>query len=314
VSRRTLRLEKIDMIERSYLTQRFAKLKLGSYHVIGCSLAGEETVIQIPEMNVCFDIGRAPQFCLSSDYVCISHGHMDHLAGIAYYLSQKQFQGMKPGTVFLPEDLEQPVARLLADWRQIERQQTPFELIPMRHNMLHEIRRDFGVRALTTHHTGNSLGYSLISIREKLKQEYYGKPSAELAQLKQDGVEIQYRTEVPLITYLGDTTAGPIFDHPDVVNCETLITECTFFEQGHIARAKHGKHLHVEHLGRILPRLNCKNIILIHVSRRTGVRRAKSILRRAVHEELLSNVHFLMDFDDALDEGEIESPGIRPDV
>ena len=28
-------------------------------HVIGYSVAGEETVVQIPEMNVCFDIGRA---------------------------------------------------------------------------------------------------------------------------------------------------------------------------------------------------------------------------------------------------------------
>ena len=69
--------------ERSFLVQRFAKLAVGAYHVIGYSVAGEETVCQIPELDVCFDIGRAPYFCLTSNIVCLTHGHMDHLAGLA---------------------------------------------------------------------------------------------------------------------------------------------------------------------------------------------------------------------------------------
>ena len=40
----------------------------------GYSVAGEETVVQIPELNVCFDIGRAPYFALTSDFVCIMVG------------------------------------------------------------------------------------------------------------------------------------------------------------------------------------------------------------------------------------------------
>ena len=88
------------MAEKSFLVQKFAKLELGPHHVIGYSVAGEETVVQIPELNVCFDIGRAPYFSLTSDIVCITHSHMDHLAGLAYYLSQRSFQGMQAGTVF----------------------------------------------------------------------------------------------------------------------------------------------------------------------------------------------------------------------
>jgi ribonuclease Z len=294
------------MIEKSYLTQRFAKLKLGAYHVIGFSMAGEETVVQVPELNVTFDVGRAPQFCLSSDYLCIGHGHMDHLAGLAYYLSQKNFQGMKPGTVLLPEDLVPHVEKLLAAWRQIERQHTPYQIVPMVGGRLHELRRDFGIRAIDTHHVSGSIGYSLISIREKLKPEYFGRPADELAQLKAAGEQIQYRLEVPLVTYLGDTGFGPVFQHPDVINAETLLVECTFFESDHIQRAKAGKHLHVEQLVRILPRLNCKNIILLHVSRRTGIKRAKHILRKLAHEETLANVHFLMDFETSKDGGEVE--------
>src|SRR5689334_13061976 len=105
------------MVEKSFLVQKFAKLKLGAHSVVGYSVAGEETVTQIPELNVCFDIGRAPFFALTSDFICISHGHMDHLAGVAYYLSQRYFQGMKPGTILLPREMERNVDLMLKCWR-----------------------------------------------------------------------------------------------------------------------------------------------------------------------------------------------------
>src|SRR3954462_4169955 len=203
-------------VEKSFLVQKFAKLKFANqqFSLIGYSVAGEESVVQIPELNVCFDIGRSPYFALTSDYVCITHSHMDHLAGLGYYLSQRSFQGMKPGTVFLPREIERPVDTLLRCWRDVERQGTPFQLVPMMPGVLHEVRRDFGIRAFATHHGGASLGYSLVSIREKLKPELLGRPGPELAAMRKQGVEIQYRVEVPLVAFLGDTTIGTVFDHP----------------------------------------------------------------------------------------------------
>lgn len=290
----------------SFLVQKFARIDFGAFHVVGYSVAGEETVVQVPELNVCFDIGRCPFFALTSDFVCLTHSHMDHIAGLGYYLSQRNFQGMMAGTILLPREIDRPVDALLRAWRDVERQGTPYQLVPMQPGQMYEVRRDFGIRAWASHHGGASLAYALVSIREKLKPELAGVPGPELVEMKKRGVEIQYRVEVPLVAFVGDTTAGPVFDQPDIANAQVLITECTFFDPAHRNKAKVGKHLHLEQLADLLPRLNNQHIVIGHVTRRTGIRRARHLLRKKVGDEAMSRILFLMDLDEATDAGDVE--------
>ena len=109
-----------------------------------------------------------------------------------------------------------------------------------------------------------------------------------------------------MIAYLGDTTNGPVFDEPDVQNAEVLVTECTFFDDIHRAKAKAGRHLHVDEVAQIVPKLKNQHIIVAHVSRRTGMRRAKAILRKRVGDEQMKRIHFLMDLEGADDAGDVE--------
>jgi ribonuclease Z len=300
------------MVEKQFLVQKFAKLSFGQYSVIGYSVAGEETVVQVPELNVCFDIGRGPWFSLTSDIVCISHSHMDHLAGLGYYLSQRSFQGMRAGTVLVPREMERAVDQLLRAWRDVERQGTPYKLVPMMAGQSFEVRRDFVIRAFATHHGTGSLGYALVNVREKLKPEYAHHSGPELVEMKKAGVEIQYRLEVPLVAFLGDTAMGNVFDQPDVQNAQVLITECTFFDPDHRLKAKAGKHLHLEQFAAVLPKLRNEHIVVTHVSRRTGIRRARHLLRKRIGDEAMQRIHFLMDFEGARDAGEIEDQAPPP--
>jgi len=293
--------------EKSFLVQKFAKLKFPQFSLIGYSVGGEETVVQVPEMNVCFDAGRCPQFALTSDLMLISHGHMDHVAGLGYYLSQRHFQGMKGGTVLLPRNLERPVEDLLRSWQGIERQQTPYKLVPMTVGEDYEVRRDFLIRPVATHHGAPSLGYVLINVREKLRPEYLTLSGEQLAELRKQGVDIQYRLEVPLIAYLGDTSMGEVFDHPDVMKAQVLLCECTFFDSTHRTKAKAGKHLHVEDFVKVVEKSQNDCIVVLHVSRRSGIGRSKGQLKKMLKPEQFAKVHCLMDFQDSKEAGEIES-------
>ncbi|HEX8342473.1 MAG TPA: MBL fold metallo-hydrolase [Tepidisphaeraceae bacterium] len=295
-------------MEKSFVVQKFARLKFQNFSLVGYSVAGEETVVQVPEFNVCFDVGRCPQFALTSDLMLLSHGHMDHVAGLGYYLSQRHFQGMKPGTVLLPRQLDAPVGELLRAWQGVERQQTPFRVEPMCAGEDYPVRRDFVIRCVATHHGFPSLGYVLMSVREKLKPEYTQFSGEELARMKREGVEIQYKLEVPLVAYLGDTSYGPVFDHPDVMRAQVLLCECTFFDHEHKTKAKAGKHLHVDDFVKVVDKSQNEHIIVLHVSRRTGIRRARGILKRLLTAEQAARVHFLMDFEESSEGGEIEAP------
>jgi ribonuclease BN (tRNA processing enzyme) len=130
--------------------------------------------------------------------------------------------------------------------------------------------------------------------------------------LRKSGVDIQYRLEVPILAFLGDTAAGPIFDQPEVRNAEILLTECTFFDPTHKSKAKAGKHLHVDQFATILGGLANQHVVVTHVTRRSGIRRARNTLRKLVGPERMKNVHFLMDFEGAAEAGEVEDAGPPP--
>ena len=45
-----------------------AAIKTPYFHIIGYSVAGEESVVQVPELNLNFDIGKCPRPALTADY------------------------------------------------------------------------------------------------------------------------------------------------------------------------------------------------------------------------------------------------------
>lgn len=274
---------------------RMLHKEVGGIKIHGVSIAGEETAIIAPEHNVCFDVGRAPREIISIDNLCLSHGHMDHAAGIAYYFSQRTFVGNAAGRLILHKSLVEPVARLREIWTQIERHPSPGELVGVEPMQDVSIRRDLFIRPFDVNHCHGALGYTLIEVRHKLKKEHLGLSGPQLVALKKEGVEIENRIEVPLLTYTGDTAMGRWMHYDFVRTSQVVLLECTFFERDHVTRAREGRHIHVIDLPEVMEAIPDAQILITHVTRRTDMRTAKQILKKALSPRDQERTTFLMD-------------------
>lgn len=270
----------------------------GNVRVLGFSLAGEESYFVAPELNLGFDFGRCQRDVLGVDHIFLSHGHMDHAAGVAYYFSQRMFIDNEPGHVYVPRGLEGPIRRLLEVWGEIDGRvpesnvhvASPGEDVVLRRDLL---VRPFEVNHPCRGHRG--LGFTAIETRQKLIPEYQGLNSEQLVELKRQGVPITTPMEIPLLTYCGDTAPGDFFELDHVRESKVLLLECTFVEPDHLERARAGNHMHITDLRDVVPRLRNERIVLTHLSRRTAWLEAREMIRGQVGADEAERITFLME-------------------
>lgn len=274
---------------------RLVDKMIGGIRLQGISLAGEETVIIVPEFGVGFDIGRAPREAVFMDCICLSHGHMDHSAGLAYYFSQRNFQGVAPGCVLVHHRLVPAIHDLLSVWGRIEGHVSPGRIVGVDEDEDFEIRKGLLARPFRVRHRGPTLGFSIIEVRKKLRPEYAGYSGQQIVELKKTGQSIDYRLEIPKVAYCADTEVGDFLDRDYVRNAEVLIIECTFFEEEHLVRAREGQHTHVQDLPGLLERVNSPHIVLSHITRRTFMSEVKRTLTSLLKPADLQRLTILMD-------------------
>jgi ribonuclease Z len=276
-------------------SHNLAKLQIDDLEIIGYSIAAEETVIALPQLDVCFDIGKAPDQVISINNVLLSHGHIDHCAGIAYYLSHRNFNGQKPGTVLAPENMIRPIQQILDAWGQLDGTPVPANLVGMKVGDEYQIKPNLFARAFPTKHSRGSLGYTVIEKRKKLKGEYTELTGPQIVELKKQSVTIDYPVEIPIVTYLGDTQYAEFNQLDYAANSKILITECTFYEDEHIERADVGRHMHVRELAKLMRQMNNEYVIITHITHRTSLAAAKKMLRETLDRQDTEKIIFLMD-------------------
>ena len=276
------------------MRQQRNKLQCGNLTLSGVSIAGEQTAVAVPELDVCFDIGLCPRVALTCGHLCLTHGHMDHSAGLAYYFSQREFQGMQPGVALVPREISEPVEEMLAAWDRIERKVSPRKIVAVGDGDEYEIRRNLSVRAFSVPHTTTSLGYLVFERREKLLEEYLKLTGPQIVELKKQGTTITRKTEMPLVCYLGDVELAGLKWTDQMRQAEVLVIECTFFEDEHLHRARYGQHVHLDDLVELLPKLENKFVVLTHLTRRTFMQEAKKLLAERLDEKQLEKVRFFM--------------------
>ena len=169
-------------------SHNLARIEIDNLEIIGYSIAGEETVVAMPQLDVCFDIGKAPDQIIPINNVLLTHGHMDHAAGIAYYLSQRNFCGISAGTIVAPPNLLGPMRDIIDAWSKLDGSRIPARLVGVKPGDEHQIKPNLIARAFPTKHTRGSVGFTVIEKRKKLKPEYTGLKGPQIVELKKQGI------------------------------------------------------------------------------------------------------------------------------
>ncbi|MFA5239652.1 MAG: MBL fold metallo-hydrolase [Phycisphaerae bacterium] len=276
-------------------SHNLAYIKIDELEIIGYSVAAEETVVAIPQLDVCFDVGKAPDQIIPINNVLLTHGHMDHAAGLAYYLSHRHFCGQSPGTILAPENLLGPIREIISAWSRLDGNKIPVNLVSVKAGDEYQIKPNLFARVFPTKHSRGSVGFTVIEKRKKIKPEYANLTSVQIVELKKQGVEIDTPLEIPIVTYLGDTQFVDFSQLKYIVESKILIAECTFYQDEHTERAEVGRHMHISEFASLVEKLNNEYIIVTHTTQRTPMRDVRRMLKETLPAGIYKKIILLMD-------------------
>jgi ribonuclease Z len=270
------------------------ELQCGPYTLEGYSRSTVETYVKVQELNISFDVGKCPMNLVHIPQVFITHFHGDHSLGMTYYIAHRNLAKLETGKIYIPAAAEKDAHQLIRCQAMLEGARRDYELIPVEPGMEVTFRRNTVMRMFATDHRIPSVGYQVVETRYKLKPEFHDLPQQELVQLKKSGVEIVQPTQLPLMTYVGDSTIK-VFDwHPEIMDSEVLITECTFLTDEHYEEAAKRKHIHIKDLVPWLPHIRSRYIVLMHFSMRYTHQEIRYWVNHWIPEEYRERVLLLL--------------------
>src|SRR5262245_53930136 len=78
------------------------ELTLAGHQVRALSVGGIETCFELPAFDVCLDIGRCPAGAERRGTLLLTHAHIDHAAGIPYFISMRALLKLPEPRVVMP--------------------------------------------------------------------------------------------------------------------------------------------------------------------------------------------------------------------
>jgi len=242
-------------------------LKVQDFELTGASLGGIETHVCVPQLRLAIDVGRGPRELVRCEHLALTHTHMDHAAGLPYLVAMRSFFRLPPPKVYAPAQTIDDLRDLLGAWDRLQRVEAACEFVPMTPGQTVRLRQDIELTAFRTRHVVPSLGYTVTKRVDKLAPEFRGRAGDELRDLKAQGVDITATARTPLLSVTGDTLPEVIDDHPELMDSQTVVLECTFLDDSKpYEAARQGGHVHLKDLMARTEALGCERLILSHFS------------------------------------------------
>jgi ribonuclease Z len=217
------------------------RLEIQGVTVVGTSVGARATAFSLPEFGAALDLGRLTPILAAQPVVLLSHGHLDHLAGVLAYLNVRaRFHEAEPTTVFGPPEVCGPLRQALALMPGMEsvRKRMQLEAVIRDAAPGDEVRLPRGrATPFPLDHGVPTLGWMLWS----------------------DG------SDRPALVYAMDSTTEPFRAAPELLDAAVAIVECSFPERNRRIAARLSKHAHVLDWVELAPELTCDALVLAHL-------------------------------------------------
>ena len=257
----------------------------------GLSLSGIRTAIAMPELSLSFDVAQGFPFLLNLKNFFLSHGHLDHAAGVPYIISQKAMTSQPPAKFYMPESLAPDLDAIMKIWQKIEKHEYQYHFYGLKPDDEVELSPQYFVKAVPSIHRVDSFGYTLFEKSKKLKAQHQGLSAKEIVTLKNKGEEVHEISRRPLVTFSGDTQIEFLESRPWVKKSKILFMEATYLDSKKtIDQARQWGHTHIDELIPQIKTLECEKLVLIHASSRYPTHEALRILRERIPLEYQEKV------------------------
>lgn len=246
--------------------------------------------MSLPQFRLMFDVGIGGPAVVDTPNLLLTHGHLDHAAGVPYYISQRSLRHLEPPTVYCPPETAEPLNKIMELWAEIENFKSAYTLIPIDYDKQYHLQSNYYFQAIRSVHRVPSNGYSIIEKRTKLKPEFTGLSSREIVKLKQERDDLFYETFETLITFSGDTQIEFVLENEMVRKSRILFLECTYIDKKRpVERAREWGHIHLDEIRKNADAFeHIEKLYLIHFSTRYRAEEIKAMLRKRLPERLYS--------------------------
>jgi ribonuclease Z len=255
----------------------------------GVSIAGHESFYKLPTFRTLLEFGRAPDDTVGYANICVTHGHLDHAAGLAHHASRRRLADLPPARVLVPKAAIDDVRAWVAACERLEAVRYEIELVPAEPGDRISLRNDLELTVLPGRHRVPTVGYLFSEVKQKLLDELAGRSGEEIAALRKQGAPVTRREEVPLLAYPGDC-GREIFDAaPQLYKTRVLLLECSFVLPEDVDRARDYAHIHLDDIAERADLFENEAIVLTHFSMRYRTEQIRDALRR-LPESLASRI------------------------